>query len=201
MQADYSIELGPGDPVLEMPWTAGQERPGEAAPRYFDLKRHPDLLLYLPEAQRHPEMGKFLVRINAPGFPLETAKCDVWPSAELFPEEEIFGASCKFVCYVDLLFTAAGLRLSFEKHEALAKGLHGLLRRAPEMAAAAEFVVRRCYYHGGPGQEPAAGFYMTAYVTGYGDAQEEARRRWTIALQLLQHALIQSMTGVESGTL
>ena len=86
---------------------------------------------------------------------------------------------------------AKEVQTSFEKHEALARDLYYLLQRAPEMAAAMEFAVRRCYYHPDGAADSTAGFHITAYVTGYGDSQEEAMQRWAIALKLLQHALVQ----------
>ena len=187
MQADYALELGPDDPALEMPWIAE-----DGSTRYFNIKQHPDLVLNIPEAREHPELSEFLSRINAPAFPLETAKCDAWLSQELFPEEEIFGASCKFVSYVDLLFNAADARLSLEKHESFVQKICKLLERAPEMSAGAEFVVRRCYYHEEvQADDSASGYSITAYVSGYGDSGEEARQRWVIALKLLQNALVQ----------
>lgn len=187
MQADYSVELGPDDAALEMPWTAE-----DGSIRYFNIKQHPDLVLNVPEAREHPELSEFLSRINAPMFPLETAKCDAWFSQELFPEEEIFGASCKFVSYVDLLFSAADARLSFEQHESFVQKMCKLLERAPEMSAGMEFVVRRCYYHqNGRPEDSVSGYSITAYVSGYGDSQEEALQRWMIALKLLQNALVQ----------
>jgi hypothetical protein len=187
MQCDYSVDLGPDAPALELPWSSE-----DGSKRYFDLKRNPELVLDVAEARGHPVLSEFLSRINAPDFPLQTAKCDVWPSRELLPEEEIFGAACKFVSYVDLLFSGAGPRTSFEQHEALAQDICNLLKRAPEMAAAAEFVIRRCYYHSNDGaQNSVDGFCITAYVTGFGDTEEEALQRWGIALKLLQHALVQ----------
>src|SRR5262250_3118090 len=110
MRADYSVELGADDPALEMPW-----RSDDGSVRYFNLKLHPDLVLNIPEARNHPELSSFLSRINAAEFPLETAKCDAWPSRELATEEEAFGAECKFVCYVDLLFSDDSQRFSLEK--------------------------------------------------------------------------------------
>lgn len=186
MQADFSVELGAEDPALEMPW-----RSDDGSVRYFNLKLHPDLLLSIPEATAHPELSAFLARINADGFPLETAKCDVWFSRELSAEEETFGASCKFACYVDLLFSD-DRRFPLQAHKELAEDLCALLKRAPEMAAAVELVVRHCYYHADSNQEEShIGFCITAYVTGYGDSQEEALKRWGIALKLVQHALVQ----------
>ncbi|PYP85062.1 MAG: hypothetical protein DMG65_21275 [Candidatus Angelobacter sp. Gp1-AA117] len=188
MQADYSVELGPDDPALEWPWSAE-----DGSTRYFNIKQHPDLVLNIREAREHPELSEFLSRINAPAFPLETAKCDTWFSQELFPEEEVFGASCKFVSYVDLFFSAADLRLSLEKHESFVQKICKLLERAPEMSAGAEFVVRRCYYHHEDGRpdDSTSGYSITAYVSGYGDTEEEALQRWVIALKLLQNALVQ----------
>ncbi|HEY6307879.1 MAG TPA: hypothetical protein VI488_15620 [Candidatus Angelobacter sp.] len=197
MHADYSVDLGRKDPALELPWSSD-----DGVSRYYDLKRHPDLVLQIPEAVSSPELSAFLTRINAQGFPLQTAKCDTWPSREITSEEEIFGATQKFVSYVDLVFAAPAFegvgfegvnpRLSLDRHEALAKSLCGLLQRAPEIAAAVELVIRRCYYH--PDDNPtesASGFCITTYVSGFGEDEAEARKRWSIALTLLQHALVQ----------
>lgn len=187
MQADFSVELGREDPALELPWQSE-----DGASRYYDLKDHPDLVLQIPEAARSPELSAFLTRINAPEFPLQSAKCDTWYSEEITSEEEIFGEAGKFVSYVDLVFMGEARRLSLENHEALARSLCALLKRAPEMASAVELVIRRCYYH--PDNNPSEsidGFCITAYVSGFGEDEAEARRRWSIALTLLQHALVQ----------
>jgi len=141
MQADFSVELGGDSPVLEIPWHSGDPNV-----RYYDLKSHPELVLQIPEAQAYPELGSYLSRINAAGFPLATAKCDIWSSSEVAPEEEIFGDR-KFVSYIDLVFVEQGDQCSFEKHEAFAKELCRLLSHAPEIAATVELVVRHCYYH------------------------------------------------------
>ncbi|HET8891130.1 MAG TPA: hypothetical protein VFQ41_19660 [Candidatus Angelobacter sp.] len=142
MQADFSVELGRDDAALELPWSFA-----DPAVRYYDLKKHPELLREIPEAVAHPELGAFLARINAAGFPLATAKCDAWASREVTPEEEIFGDR-KFVSYVDLIFEDETQRCSFERHEAFAKNLCRLLSQTPEIPAAVELVIRRCYYHG-----------------------------------------------------
>lgn len=187
MQADYSVELGKDDPALEIPW---EWESGGC--QYQDLKRHPELLREVSEAEAYPELGNFLQRINGADLPVQTAKCDAWGSDELSVEEEIFGARCKFVSYVDLIFCDGQWRASLEKHTTFAKEICRLLERAPEMASAAEFVVRHCYFHHSPaGDESLTGFCMSAYVTGYGDSQAEAEQRWAIALKLLQNVLVQ----------
>ncbi|HXO38012.1 MAG TPA: hypothetical protein VN872_05220 [Candidatus Acidoferrum sp.] len=141
MQADFSVELGSDDPALELPWSSADPHV-----RYYDLKNHPELLQQIPEVEARPELGLFLSRINAAGFPLATAKCDAWSSEEVAPEEEMFGDS-KFVSYIDLVFVNDADRCSFEKHEAFAQDLCRLLGHAPEIAATVELVIRRCYYH------------------------------------------------------
>ncbi len=83
MQADFSVELGRDAPALEIPW-----RSDDPQCPLLDLKNHPELVQQIPEAVAFPELGSFLSRINAAGFPLATAKCDAWLSSEVAPEEE-----------------------------------------------------------------------------------------------------------------
>lgn len=180
MDADYSVELGPDDEVLDLPWTAP-----EGGPRYYDLKRQPDLLLCIEEAQREKELAEFLAAVNSPTSILETAKCDSWSTTELNPEEEIYRAAQKFGSYVDLVFSSDDARFSFPQHEDLAKRLTQLLNRVPEIPAAAEFLIRRCYY------ESREGFYITFYLFGYGDDEERARQQWKIGLKLAENAIRQ----------
>jgi hypothetical protein len=194
VQADFAIELGADDETLEMPWAAEG-----GSPRYYDLKSHPELLVNLPEAERLPELSDFLSNVNSPQSPLETAKCDIWCSTEINPEEEVFEATHKFGSYVDLLFSNVPSRFSFPQHEQLAKGLTQLLQRAPEIPAAAEFLIRRCYYHEQeqiPGQEEIRdGFYITFYLFGYGEDEVRSRQNWAIGLKLIANAIRQLAVG------
>src|SRR5581483_12014696 len=119
----------------------------------------------------------------------ETAKCDVWTSREITPEEEIFGADCKFSSYVDLLFSDER-RYSFADHEQLARAAVALLAKVPEVPASAELIIRRCYYHE-DGADSRDGFYITLYLSGFGDEEPQARRQWAIALKLAENALRQ----------
>ena len=190
MQADFAVELGADDETLEMPWAAEG-----GGPRYYDLKRHPELLSNLEEAVRAPELGEFLSKVNSLQSPLETAKCDVWSSTEINPEEEIFEATHKFGSYVDLFFSDEPKRFSFPEHEHLAKRLIQLLQRAPEMPAAAEFLIRRCYFYEPeevPGQEEIRdGFYITFYLFGFGNDELRSRQNWAIGLKLIGNAIRQ----------
>jgi len=182
MEADFSVELGPGDETLDFPWSDPEEKL-----RYYDLKRQPELLLNLEESRQFPELGELLAAINSPASKLESAKCDAWFTIDLQPEDEIFGAPAKFGSYVDILFSEDACRYSFPEHEKFARAITQLLKRVPEIPAMAEFIIRRCHYESGH-----EGFYFTFYLFGYGDDEAESRQRWTIALKLVENALCQA---------
>jgi hypothetical protein len=184
LQADFAIELGRDDEMLELPWAAA-----DAGPRYYDLKRQPELLAHIQEAVRFAELSDFLALVNSASSVLESAKCDAWDSREINPEEEIFGGACKFGSYVDLVFNQSDARHSFATHEEFLKRITGLLKRAPEIPASADFLLRRCCYHESPGTRE--GFYVTFYLFGYGSDEMKARQQWGIALKLAGHAIAQ----------
>ena len=184
MEADFAVELGPEDDRLEVPWASLDRRI-----RYYDLKRQPEQLRNIEEAVRVPELGDFLTAINSPSGILETAKCDAWSTTEMTAEDEMFGAACKFGCYVDCFFSDPHARISFAGHEQLASRITQLLKRAPEIPAAVEFLIRRCFYHSG--QDTLTGFYITLYSFGYGKDEVHARQQWVIGLKLVEHAMRQ----------
>jgi hypothetical protein len=184
MQADYSVELGRDDERLEFPWAAADGRV-----RYHDLKRRPKEIAEIEEAARVPELREFLILANGRASALETAKCDVWATTEINPEEEIFGLPWKFGSYVDLLYTDSAVRFSFEQHETFLKRVVELVKRPPDIPASAEFLLRRCFYH--ERDDLREGFYVTFYLFGYGSDEEKARRQWAIALELCNNALEQ----------
>ena len=200
MQADFSVECAGGDDRLELPWASP-----DGKLRYYDLKNQPELLLEVSEVHDNAQLGEFLAAVNSPASMLQSLKCDAWPSSEILPEEEVFGAGCKFGSYVDLVFSESTLRFDFEGHENFLRRLVRLLGKAPEISAAAEFIVRPCSYHPrdvaaaadvsatpcSPREEVREGFAITFYLYGYGDDDDEARCRWTIALKLLENALLQ----------
>src|SRR5271165_7053251 len=147
MDADFSIELGSDDPVLDFPW---KDPSGKFA--YHDLKRHPELMASIEEAAKFPELGEFLELLNSESSMVETAKCDAWLTTELSEEERIYEASCKFTSYVDVVFSAlahdphlSSLDQSLLVHEQFAGNLVELLGQAPESPSAlkVEVCVRR----------------------------------------------------------
>ncbi|MGB9203449.1 MAG: hypothetical protein WCB94_05675 [Terriglobales bacterium] len=184
MDADFSIELGREDPVLDFPW---KDPEGKLA--YVDLKRRPELMARIEEAEQFPELGEFLGALNSPRSIVETAKCDAWITTELTPEEEIHSASHKFASYVDAVFSETDTRLSLSHHQQFVTRLVELLRRAPEIPSVAELCVRRCYFSDGSAVQD--GFYFTLYVTGYGNDEARARQNWAVGLKLVGNAVIQ----------
>jgi hypothetical protein len=192
MQADFAIELGSDDEALEFPWEDPERRV-----QYFDLKRQPELLSQVPEASQNPELRAFLIALNSSDGTFETAKCDAWATTEMSVEEEIFGAAWKFASYIDVLFSHPGQRSSFSIHERWVRAITEMLKRVPDIPAMAELCVRRCYALRTAADAPEGndrsvdGFYVTAYVSGYGTDEPQARKQWGIGLRLLENALRQ----------
>jgi hypothetical protein len=184
MQVDFAVELGRDEQTLELPWSSEDGRL-----RYHDLKRELAAITHIDEAQQFHELREFLLAVNAPISVLETAKCDVWSTAQINPDEEVFNASVKFGSYVDLLFSDDAARMSFDQHESLLRNLTRLLGRVPEIPASAEFLLRRCFYQREASVEE--GFYVTFYLFGYGPDEAKARAQWAIALQLVAAAITQ----------
>ena len=175
VQADFSIECGADDECLEIPWASE-----DGALSYRDLKRNPEFIEHLMEVQKYSELAEFLRAANSEKSAFQTAKCDVWFTTEIAPEEEIFEAAGKFGSYVDIFFDSPISRVSFAAHEAAVRKFERLLQSASEMPASVEFLVRRCLFRDcDPEQD---GFYITCYVFGFGKTEVQARRYWETAL-------------------
>ena len=184
MLAEWSVELGPGDPTLEIPW-----RSDDGSLRFLDLKRQPELLLEIPEACSYQELASFLDWANSSDSQIETAKCGLWSTSEMDADDEVFGEAIKFSSYIDLLF-ASPARNSFPECEQFVQTLARMLRQAPDLSSAAQFIVRRCVDRRHEGNASGC-FYITFYLHGYGADVQEARQRWAIGLTLAQNAMKQ----------
>lgn len=185
MYAEFFVELATEDPVLEIPWSSD-----DGSLRFYDLRAHPELISQIPEAVSNRVVQDFLLAINSRST-FFTAKCDVWFSREMNPEEEIFG-TCKFGSYVDLVPASdqspSPLPSSFHVYEALLKNLVDELRKEPDIPASVELTLRRCYQRAETGTRE--GFYITAYVVGYGNDEAEARSNWVETMKATERALM-----------
>jgi hypothetical protein len=124
---------------------------------------------------------------------VQTAKCDTWLTNELDAEDEFFGAPWKFGSYVDFLFVDPARQTSLDEYEQFSHSLTTMLQKVPDFAAAADFVLRRCYYHRPeyPADQSDDGYSLTFYLNGYGDDEDGAKKSWSIGLKLVQNAVLQ----------
>jgi hypothetical protein len=187
MDADWSIELGRNDPVLEFPWSSE-----DGSQQFVDLSYDLASLDRIPEGRQYRELAAFLHAVNAPSSPWITTKCDVWFERELAEAEQIYDAEMKMCSYIDLVRRERGERFSFELHENFVKHATSVLQRTTDEAMACEFVARRCWYHceDPPASEPGPGFYVTLYLFGYGNDEPHARGYWNEALTRVASVLV-----------
>ncbi len=185
MEADWSVALAPGDPVIAVPWAASGD--GIRKCRFVDLRLGGRLIDEIEEARTRPALRSALLLLNANSSPLWTAKSDAWTSsadegAEPFdpyemgaePGEVAFGAGS----YVDLLPRDIAFLSSFERQERWIRVLTEALRAIPASAARVELVLRRAEV------EAVPGFGVTWFVEGCGATADRAREAWAKALDL-----------------
>jgi hypothetical protein len=72
MEADWTVALAPGDPVITVPWAAdGGDMRGC---RFVDLRLGAHLVDEIEEARSQPALRSALLLLNAATSPLWTAK-------------------------------------------------------------------------------------------------------------------------------
>ncbi len=171
MEFEFSVELGPDDPTLAVPW-----RSPDGTIAYVDLRSSPEAIDSLSEVRAFPELADFLRAFNR--HPYATAKCDAWFDTLMDVNDEPYAASLKCASYVDIFFPEAPLA-PFAEIESHARAFVRQVRNCQIDEARAELCLRRAYFASGEG------FYWTLYLTGYGSTQEEARAAWAAALKLM----------------
>ena len=185
MEADWTVALAAGDPVITVPWAASGDDIRKC--RFVDLRLGAHLVDEIEEARSKPPLRSALLLLNAATSPLWTAKCDVWTSsvdegAEPFDPYEIaadaddiaFGAGS----YIDLLPRDVSFLSGFERQERWIRAVTEVLRSIPASAARVELVLRRVEVEG------AWGFAVTWFVEGCGSTAQRAEQRWARALDL-----------------
>jgi hypothetical protein len=185
MEADWTVALAAGDPVITVPWAASDDDVGKC--RFVDLRLGAHLIDEIEEARAKPPLRSALLLLNAATSPLWTAKCDAWTSsvddgAEPFDAYEMgaesgdtaFGAGS----YVDLLARDVSFLADFERQEKWIRAVTEVIRSAPASAARVELVLRRAEVEG------TSGFAVTWFVEGCGSTAQRAAQRWAKALDL-----------------
>jgi hypothetical protein len=185
MEADWTVALAAGDPVITVPWAA----PGEdiRQRRFVDLRQDAHLIDEIEEARAKPTLRSALLLLNAATSPLWTAKCDAWTSSVdkgdgpldpyemgAEPGDTAFGAGS----YVDLLARDAYFLDSFERQERWIRAVTEVLRSIPASTARVELVLRHAEVEG------ASGFAVTWFVEGCGSTAQGAEKAWAKALDL-----------------
>ncbi len=92
MEADWEVEVGGGAPAIDALW-----------PGFVDLRLSPERIGEIAEAAAFPALAALLLKLNSPGSPVWTAKCDLWEpdGADRGPEAD--GAATELALYIDLL--------------------------------------------------------------------------------------------------
>lgn len=174
-------ELEPGDPWLEIPWAS----PHNTLLRFIDLKKFPQKVEHLKECRKYPPLAGLLRKANAAGSALRSAKCDVWSTTKLAPDERLdFDTRYKIGIYVDLVFDHNRLSSHLDSHLRLGKKLEKLLSRC-RVRAQMEIAVRRCLFH----PRAQRGYYLTIFVHAYGATRAQAKKECDRAVDCLGNAL------------
>ena len=198
MEADYSVELGPDAPALEVPWTDPEghshyvELRGVGGLTTCDLDRNMDHKMdRIAETRRFPALRRFLADVNSQPSAWQTVKCDAWAD-ETEAAENLYHAGFTQSSYVDLVLAEpTALRGSLEAHQQLAKEMAGALEANESLEAVAEVVVRRCYFHRGTNlEESDAGYCLTLFLIGYGVSPGEAAECWERTLEFAAGCLL-----------
>ena len=197
MQADWSVECGPDDPVVVLPW---QSEDGSL--RYVDLRLAPSGVEEILEAKQYPPLAAALRRWNAAGSPVFTAKCDVWSyPADLFDAEDFPGFEFAQGSYIDLVRTDMDIYRNFVACEQQLRVWTSTARAIALEQCRCEWTLRSALIFPPeaavapvPPSAAMAGFATTLYVWGYGSSPEEAGSAWANALEALIEPLLPNET-------
>jgi hypothetical protein len=172
MEADWSVEIGAGLPVIDADW-----------PGFVDLRRDIRGIDSIPEAAAEPALRNALVGLNGDASPVFTSKCDVWAlrADEIDPDE--FGCAPQDACaagwasWIDIIARDPQRFASFEAHEAWVRRTADLLRADDAPCGRSDLVVRVAV----AGERE--GFGITLYAAGCGVDTQAARAAWERVLR------------------
>ncbi len=179
MEADWEFEVGGDAPAIEAHW-----------PGFVDLRRSPERAGQLPEATRFPALAQALAKLNAPGSPVWSSKCDFWPQldSDAFDPDELDapseGAIHAMGCYIDLMPRSDGQWSIPAMVADFCKSICGLLRAVPLRCCRLDLVIRRAFI-----TPERMDLGITAYLTACGGSEDEAAVALQAALAVFADAL------------
>ena len=180
MEADWSVELRAGNPVIVVPWAAASDDPRKC--EFVDLRPGGNKIDEIEEARRAPELKAALLLLNSARSPLWTVKCDTWESDTPMDPYEMDAAPAdtrlSAGSYIDLLARDSGLQASFDRQERWVRAVAQALRAIPARAARVDIVLRRAEVNG------VAGYGVSWFVEGCGATAQRAQQAWSEALGL-----------------
>jgi hypothetical protein len=184
VEADWSVEIGAGLPVISVPWEG-----------FIDLHRNPSRIREIAEVVSHPVLAHALEILNAASSPVFTSKCDCWPlpADEIDPLEFDAGreeAQQGVGCYIDVVAQKPSLFASFTAHEEWVRTATHRLRTLPQRQARADLVVRRAFV------DEQEGCGITLYVAACAASEAGA----CVVLQTaLDHAIAATIESATTG--
>lgn len=166
MEADWSVEIGAGLPVIEVDWA-----------EFVDLRAEPGRVSEIREAAAEPALREALALLNGPGSAVFTSKCAVWElaAAEIDPLEfdcQAEEARAGLASWIDVLARDAKAAASFEKHQMWVRLIVERLRTETVGAGRVDLVVRAAV------TKERDAFGITLYAVGCGVDVQAAHAAW-----------------------
>jgi hypothetical protein len=176
VEADWEVEIGGDAPVIDAAWAG-----------FVDLRVDAERVDEIAEVVHLHGLRQALVRLNASGSRVWTAKCDVWDVDE-FDRDELDAAredaGMAVACYLDLLPRGDKEWASPETAGNWCEQCVCLLRGVSLRNCRADFVVRRAWIG------HVAGLGITAYLTACGARSAAAQASLSAALAALVNAVV-----------
>lgn len=170
MEADWSVEVGPGLPRIDAAWEG-----------FVDLRSTLAKLDSIQEARNHYAIREALLLLNGADSPVFTTKCDTWTLVQEEIDRDEFAASgdtarAGFASYIDVVARDIARFSSFESQERQARELTFGLRALDLRQGRVDIVVRAVF------AKQANGYGMTLYVAGCGADDVYAYAAWSAVL-------------------
>ena len=173
MEADWEVEIGPGAAVIDAAWSGS-----------IDLVREPSRIVEIVEAKSFPPLADALTVLNAQLEettvpPIRTLKCDLWYAHDLDPDEmDAVVCEAGLACYIDVLPRPPEQFFSLADAEKWVRRVVPFMRDVPCPSSRVDLVLRQA------ANSHAAGYGITAYLSGCGATLEHARESLGNALQV-----------------